>query len=162
MSHKYLIELTLDPDENDPQLNIEDRPELRDRQQLQEQLEQALENSTASEALAYSLNAYVKMRLLKPSDEKEIPFVLNHYENEARSYGKVVFSPGWIEIYFDGYGVACMEPGFGPIVAIEIDQDGPDSAYRPIIRAWGDINEEDPTHRIDMIDAADSNYQPKE
>lgn len=56
-----------------------------------------------------------------------------------------------IELYFSGYGVQTMEPGHGPPIHLEY------YAGKLMLRVWADINQEDPTHTIDLSGALESN-----
>lgn len=55
-----------------------------------------------------------------------------------------------IDVYFEGYGTADMQDGYGAPMWIELSQG------HPRVLLWGDINEEDPTHDISLARARES------
>lgn len=61
-----------------------------------------------------------------------------------------------IYIHADGYGEKTAPDGKGEPILIELHQ-GSLKVY-----VWGDINEEDPTHIINMDDARESNRNGEE
>jgi len=61
----------------------------------------------------------------------------------------VRLSNGMIEISFDGYGDHCSQDGHGCPVMIELYYG------KPRLIVWGDINQEEPTHVIDLEGAAE-------
>lgn len=59
--------------------------------------------------------------------------------------------PEYIEIGIEGYGTFDTDDGYGQIIYIEKDpSDGQMYLY-----VWGDINSQEPTHKICLKDAAE-------
>ena len=58
--------------------------------------------------------------------------------------GRIEIGPGGVEIFFEGHGTCCMQPGKGSLIFIEVYEG------RLVMRIWADINSEDPTHVIDL------------
>jgi len=55
------------------------------------------------------------------------------------------------EVFIDGFGISTMSDGYGPIIYLE-HYEG-----KPWLYIWADINQEDPTHKIDLSEALESN-----
>jgi hypothetical protein len=54
----------------------------------------------------------------------------------------------WIDIFIEGYGQCNMPAGTGAPIYLEVQDDGTPKLY-----VWADINQEDPTHIIDLSGA---------
>lgn len=67
---------------------------------------------------------------------------------------EVAAGPRSIGIYVPGYGAATAKPGVDPIAVLEFREGD------PFLVVWGDINQEDPTHTIDLSGAYEGNRQP--
>lgn len=55
------------------------------------------------------------------------------------------------EVYIRGFGVTNMEDGYGAPVVIDVWEG------KTRVLVWGDINDESPTHTIDLKDAKETN-----
>lgn len=66
------------------------------------------------------------------------------YQHPVFGLVKVVISNWGVEIYIADYGVANTERGKGPIVDLCLTQ------YNPVLYAYGDITQEEPTHRQNL------------
>lgn len=58
--------------------------------------------------------------------------------------------PG-LSLSLEGHGLYPMPPGYGEVIHLEY-RDG-----KPMLHVWADINQEDPTHSIDLSGAHESN-----
>lgn len=79
-------------------------------------------------------------------------FVGQIYQSQYRpplDYGVIMADQGF-EVLFDGYGVKNIEPGHGPSIYVEYY----DGKLRLLV--WADINQEEPTHTIDLSGALES------
>ena len=77
------------------------------------------------------------------------------YEIEDSNNGKkllatVTFTSRGIGIGFNGYGDKTSEDGEGEVIFVDVE------GGNPMVRVWGDINEEDPTHTITLEGAKES------
>lgn len=92
----------------------------------------------------------------KIKDETHVlPFTLPQIEPEDEVKpitGRVEFTNGRLSIYFDGYGTKTAQPGFGDVVHIEHHKG------TLTVHVWSDINNEDPTHSIDLEKARDVHF----
>ena len=82
---------------------------------------------------------------------RTISFTMPH-ENaseEGHTEGRVEFGDLGIEVTINGHGMKCMEPGFGSIIYVN-HFDG-----SPQVIIHGDINQEDPTHSIQLSSASE-------
>jgi hypothetical protein len=57
---------------------------------------------------------------------------------------------GSLDIFLAGLGTKTMQPGCGSVMHLEL-YDG-----KPMLRVWADINNEEPTHVIDLSGAAET------
>lgn len=90
--------------------------------------------------------------LIAETPGKALPFsIVHHADDRLTLRGRVEVKPQGIEIYFDGYGVHGAAAGFGSPVFIEVDDNG-----HPVLRAWAEIDSEDPTHKINLAAARDT------
>ena len=60
-----------------------------------------------------------------------------------------------VDIYIEGYGVKTLQPGYGAPIFLGYNE-GKFTLY-----VWADINQEDPTHTIDLSGALESNREDK-
>ena len=67
--------------------------------------------------------------------------------------GKIKIGPSGIEIGFEGYGEATAAIGQGFPIYIEL------VGSQPRVLVWSDINQEDPTHNISLIEAMESKFK---
>jgi hypothetical protein len=72
-------------------------------------------------------------------------------DNEIRVRFGTGEQSNYIEVEIEGMSTALC-PG-GSILYLEKDEG------RWILRVWSDVNQEDPTHRIDLMGALDSNFK---
>ena len=83
-----------------------------------------------------------------------ITLTLEDLDNPTKSIEvKIVHRPRGIEIQFEGYGDNGSTPGNGSPILIEYCYGSP----RVII--FGNINQEEPTHIIDLDEAAEANRE---
>lgn len=76
--------------------------------------------------------------------------LLNVDDDTGSSLNCVVqISDRGITLSFDGYGDKLSNPGYGEPILIE-NRDGV-----PHVVVWSDINQEDPTHTISLVDASE-------
>jgi hypothetical protein len=81
---------------------------------------------------------------------QEIDLVLYDPVKSRYINAKIQMTPQGIGIGFDGYGDKGSPPGMGQPVLIEFYEG------KIMVRLWADINQEDPTHQIDMSGAKES------
>lgn len=65
--------------------------------------------------------------------------------------GRIEIENGVVSIFLEGYGNAAMTPGHGPILILHA------MAEKPTVQVWANINDENPTHIIDMLGAHEGN-----
>jgi hypothetical protein len=80
----------------------------------------------------------------------KLGFTITHHEDNREISGRIEALHGNIEIFFDGYGVHDMEPGHGSPLFVEVGDDG-----HPVLRAWTEIDGQDPSHTISFAGARD-------
>lgn len=91
------------------------------------------------------------------SDEKEMTVTIHDNGDREGVDGSdslkvtIKANRNGIEICPEGYGDMTTEDGHGAPIFLEF-YDG-----KLVLRAWADINQEDPTHQIDMEEARESN-----
>ncbi|PSF35977.1 hypothetical protein C7H19_14615 [Aphanothece hegewaldii CCALA 016] len=81
---------------------------------------------------------------------QKLPFILKDSVSQQSVRGKVAHINNGLEIYFDGYGNYSCEPTSGSTILIEVFE----QSLRVII--WGDIQQEDPTHVIELDGAREA------
>ena len=69
--------------------------------------------------------------------------------------GRVAIGPNGVEMFFKGFGTACMDPGQGSPIFVEVYEG------KLILRVWADINSEDPTHVIQLDGSKESARSPE-
>lgn len=79
----------------------------------------------------------------------ETPFVLTDPSGAGRLGGKISAGEG-LNVFLDGFGTAGVASGFGALIYLEFYEG------KPMLRVWADINQEDPTHTIDLSGAMEA------
>jgi len=92
-----------------------------------------------------------------PNGDGALRFKITHHDPDKprELTGRVEVSAHGLDIFFDGYGVHTMNPGYGSPVFIEPNDHG-----HPVVHCWAEIDCEDPTHNISLHGARD-NRQPE-
>jgi len=89
---------------------------------------------------------------LTTDSESEYIFTVRSVTNEKDKLdGSIIVAPGAVMVKLIGYGTCVMEDGRGFPVCIELSTKG-----SPKVMVWADINNEDPTHMIDLCGASES------
>ena len=96
---------------------------------------------------------------MKTLDQADLHFPLRDDDSEFISNepitAQVICGVRGLEIGFTGYGDASTVPGYGAPIYIEVHQG------RLMLHVWADINQEDPTHVIDLEGARESARKEK-
>jgi hypothetical protein len=79
-----------------------------------------------------------------------VPFTIKSHASEKTLSGRIEIHPQGVELFFDGYGLAEMNPGLGSPLLIEADANGD-----PEICVWSDIALGDMTHKISLSEATE-------
>jgi hypothetical protein len=75
--------------------------------------------------------------------------LVDQSKDKGRQGGTVKVGPNDVEVLLDGHGTLTMDPGHGPVILLEY-LDGV-----PRLIVWADINQEDPTHVIELRKASE-------